>query len=45
MNYKLIIFDMDGTTLNTLEDLRNSLNFALEKSALPESGERNTKAD
>lgn len=36
MNYKLIIFDMDGTTLNTLEDLRNSLNFALEKSALPE---------
>lgn len=35
MKYKLIIFDMDGTTLYTIEDLANSLNYALEKSKLP----------
>ncbi|MDD6327752.1 MAG: HAD family hydrolase [Eubacteriales bacterium] len=35
MKYKLIIFDMDGTTLYTIEDLTNSLNFALNKSKLP----------
>ncbi len=27
MKYDLIIFDMDGTILNTLEDLKNSLNY------------------
>ncbi|MBQ8382469.1 MAG: HAD-IA family hydrolase [Clostridia bacterium] len=32
---KLIVFDMDGTILDTLEDLKNSLNFALEKNGLP----------
>jgi len=31
MKYKLAIFDMDGTILNTLEDLKNSLNYALQK--------------
>lgn len=35
MKYGLIIFDMDGTTLNTLEDLASSLNFALEGAGLP----------
>lgn len=30
-----IIFDLDGTLLNTLEDLRDSVNFALQKSNLP----------
>lgn len=35
MKYKLVIFDMDGTILNTLEDLANSLNYALEKSGFP----------
>ena len=29
MRYKLAIFDMDGTILNTIEDLTTSLNFAL----------------
>lgn len=29
MKYKLAIFDMDGTILNTLEDLRDSLNVSL----------------
>ena len=27
--YKLIIFDLDGTILNTLEDLADSTNYAL----------------
>ena len=30
MKYKAIVFDMDGTLLDTLEDLYISLNFALE---------------
>ncbi|MCR4601052.1 MAG: HAD-IA family hydrolase [Clostridia bacterium] len=29
MKYKMIIFDLDGTLLNTLDDLAGSLNFAL----------------
>ncbi|MBQ7638170.1 MAG: HAD-IA family hydrolase [Clostridia bacterium] len=33
--YKLIIFDMDGTVLDTLGDLNASLNFALKKNGLP----------
>ncbi len=35
MKYNTVIFDMDGTLLNTLEDLRDSLNYILEKYALP----------
>ena len=34
--YKLIVFDMDGTILDTLEDLKNSLNFALTANDMPE---------
>ncbi len=29
MNYKAVVFDLDGTLLNTLEDLTDSTNFAL----------------
>jgi phosphoglycolate phosphatase len=36
MNKKAVIFDLDGTILNTLGDLENSLNYALRKSGLPE---------
>ena len=36
MNYKLAIFDLDGTLLNTLQDLTNSVNYALKKSGYPE---------
>lgn len=35
MNYRLAIFDMDGTVLNTLCDLQNSLNAALAQAGLP----------
>lgn len=36
MRYELVIFDMDGTILNTLEDLADTLNYALRKSGYPE---------
>ena len=35
MKYKLVIFDMDGTILDTLEDLANSLNYALDLFGFP----------
>lgn len=36
MKYKLIIFDMDGTILDSLEDLHRCLNYSLEMSGLAE---------
>lgn len=36
MRYKLAIFDMDGTILNTLEDLTDSTNYALRANGMPE---------
>lgn len=36
MRYKLAVFDMDGTILNTLEDLAFSTNYALKANGLPE---------
>ncbi len=36
MKYKMIIFDLDGTLLNTLEDLKSALNFALKEVGLKE---------
>jgi len=35
MTYKAIIFDLDGTLLNTLDDLGNAFNRVLEKNGLP----------
>ncbi|MCI5622449.1 MULTISPECIES: HAD family hydrolase [Anaerostipes] len=35
MKYKLAIFDMDGTILNTLEDLCDATNYALSQSDYP----------
>jgi phosphoglycolate phosphatase len=35
MNKKCVIFDLDGTLLYTLEDLKNSVNSALEKNSFP----------
>ena len=34
--YKTVIFDLDGTLLDTLEDLMNSVNYALASFGLPE---------
>lgn len=36
MKYKLIIFDLDGTILDTLADLADSLNYALSSGGFPE---------
>lgn len=36
MKYKLAVFDMDGTILNTLEDLTDSTNYALGQYDMPE---------
>ena len=36
MRFKLAVFDMDGTILNTLEDLADSTNYALKANGLPE---------
>ncbi|MBQ9912835.1 MAG: HAD family hydrolase [Clostridia bacterium] len=34
--YKTVIFDLDGTLLDTLDDLMNSVNFALREFSFPE---------
>lgn len=36
MKYKLAVFDLDGTILDTLEDLTDSVNYSLKKNSLPE---------
>lgn len=35
MNYNTLIFDLDGTLLNSLDDLADSVNYALEKLNFP----------
>ena len=35
MKYKAVIFDLDGTLLNTLEDLMDAVNYALTKYGYP----------
>ncbi len=41
---ELIIFDMDGTVLNTLADLTAALNFALQKNGLPQRTQREVRS-
>ena len=36
MDFKAVIFDLDGTLLNTLEDLADSMNRVLERNRLPQ---------
>ena len=35
MKYSTVIFDLDGTILNSLDDLYSSINFALDKNSYP----------
>ena len=35
LHYKAVIFDMDGTILDTLDDLASSVNYALDANGLP----------
>lgn len=35
MKYTTVVFDLDGTLLNTLDDLTGSVNFALKENGLP----------
>ena len=44
MTYDTIIFDLDGTLLNTLPDLADSVNFALEQSGFPPRSEDEVKS-
>ena len=34
--YETVIYDLDGTLLNTLEDLANAVNHAMRESGYPE---------
>ncbi len=36
MNYQVVIFDLDGTLLDTLEDLGNTVNHVLQVDGFPE---------
>lgn len=36
MRYTTVIFDLDGTLLNTLEDIRDSINYTMRKFGFPE---------
>ena len=36
MKKKIVIFDLDGTLINTLEDLKDSTNYALSRLNYPE---------
>ena len=44
MSYKAVIFDLDGTALDTLADLKNSVNYALSKHSLPERSLKEIRA-
>lgn len=44
MKYKLMIFDLDGTILATLDDLRNSVNYALRTLGYPTRSHEEVRA-
>jgi len=41
--YRAVIFDLDGTLLNTLDDLHNSVQYALSASSLPATSREDTR--
>lgn len=43
MKYKLVIFDLDGTVLDTLQDLANAVNAALEMHGFPTHSVENVR--
>ena len=45
MKYKALIFDLDGTLINTLADLNEAVNFALSKYNYPLRTLENTRND
>lgn len=44
MKYELVIFDLDGTTLNTIGDLTDGVNAALRAFGMPERTEREIRS-
>ena len=44
MSYSVVLFDLDGTLLDTLEDLHAAVNFVLEKYGLPARSLEEVKA-
>lgn len=44
MKYRLVIFDLDGTLLNTLDDLAASVNYALDVNGFPQRTVSEVKA-
>lgn len=44
MKYELAVFDLDGTVLDTLNDLKNSLNYALGEFSMPSRSLDETRA-
>lgn len=35
MKYDIVLFDLDGTLLNTLEDLADSVNYVMDQMGYP----------
>ena len=44
MKYKGVIFDLDGTLVNTLYDLKNSCNYVMRKNGFPEHSYENIRS-
>ena len=45
MKVKAVLFDLDGTLMNTLEDLTDSTNYILEKHNFPKNFSAITSAE